>query len=278
MTTPPTSRRLSRSLVLEVLLGGVMAACARSPAAVSPSPAPATATRRTDPATGSGIVRAMHDRYATTWYQSLTFTQTTTISLPSGSSLVQTWLEAGKMPGRLRIDTDSMRQSGVIYAGDSVFQFAGGRLVRADTGMNDLLILGFDVYAQPADQTIAILRKRGFDLTKLASTTWEGRSAYIVGATGGDSTSKQFWVDAERLLFVRLLETRRTPTGTRREDIRFQRYVPHAGGWVAEEVVMLRDGKQSLREQYANVRINVPLADALFDPKQWSTATHWHRP
>jgi hypothetical protein len=220
----------------------------------------------------------MHDRYASTWYTSLSFSQTTTITLPSGAKLVQKWIEAGKIPGRLRIETDSLRQGGVLYAGDSVFQFAGGRLVRADTGMNDLLILGFDVYGQPVERTLAILRKRGFDVSAFSRTSWEGRPAYVVGARMGDTTSKQFWVDAERMLFVRLLDTRKTANGTRRDDIRFLKYVPHAGGWVAEEVMMFRDGKPSLHEEYANVRVNVPLDDAMFDATQWSKVGQWYRP
>jgi hypothetical protein len=98
-----------------------------------------------------------------------------------------------------------------------------------------------------------------------------------VGATAGDTASKQFWVDAERLLFVRLLEMRRTATASRYDDIRFEKYAPHEGGWVAEEVMMYSDGKPRLHEQYANVRVNVPLDDALFDPKQWSTVAHWYK-
>ena len=143
--------------------------------------------------------------------------------------------------------------------------------------LNDLLLLGFDVYMQPPEKTVAVLQRQGYNLSKLSHSTWEGRPVYVIGATAGDTTSKQFWIDEERLLFVRLVEPRRTPSGTRRDDIRFQKYVRHGGGWVAEEVMMYRDGRPSLREEYASVRIDVPLLDALFDPKQWSTVEHWYR-
>ena len=275
MISPP--RRPRRSFAIEVLLlGGAVGSCARTPAPKPPAPAPAKAVAAA-PASGTDVVRAMHDRYAGAWYRSLTFIQKSTIWLPSGGTLVQTWLEAGKIPGRLRIDTDSLRQGGVIYAGDSVFAFAGGHLARADTGMNDLLLLGFDVYMQPPEKTVAVLQRQGYNLSKLSHSTWEGRPVYVIGASAGDTTSKQFWIDEERLLFVRLVEPRRTPSGTRRDDIRFQKYVRHGGGWVAEEVMMYRDGRPSLREEYASVRIDVPLLDALFDPKQWSTVEHWYR-
>jgi len=254
-----------------------VASCARSPASESPSPAGLPRASRADPTSGTDVVRAMHDRYASTWYRTLTFSQTTTITLPDGKALVQQWLEAGKLPGRLRIDTDTAKGGGVIYARDSLYQFANGKLQAARPEMNDLLILGFDVYTQPVDRTVAILRSRGVDLSKVSKGAFNGRPVFIVGATSGDSTAKQFWVDAERLLFVRLLETANTNAGPRRLDYRFLNYVARGDAWVAEEVVGLRDGKPSLHEVYANVRVNVPLDDATFDPAQYATFTPWYR-
>ncbi|HEY7235864.1 MAG TPA: hypothetical protein VH539_17035 [Gemmatimonadaceae bacterium] len=261
----------SLALVLAV------AACAHSPAATSRAPAPVSQGHRTDPTNGTDVIRAMHDKYAAVWYKTLTFSQTTTLTLPDGGKLEQQWLEAGKLPGRLRIDTDTARRGGVIYSGDSLYAFANGKLAASRADMNELLILGFDVYAQPVERTTAILNKRAIDLSKVYRGTWEGRPVFIVGAARGDTTSKQFWVDAERLLFVRLLETATTPTGPRRVEYRFLNYVPHGQAWVAEEVIGLRDGKQSLHEIYANVRTDVPLDDATFDPAQYATFTPWYR-
>jgi hypothetical protein len=256
---------------------GAMAACAcMQPSATKRPTAPVPQVSRTDPADGVDILRAMHDRYASTWYRTLTFSQTTTILRPNGS-LVQQWLEAGKFPGRLRIDTDTAARDGVIYANDSTYGFANGKLASARADMNELLILGFDVYTQPVARTAEVLRHRGIDLSKIARASWNGRPVYVVGATAGDSSSKQFWVDGERLLFVRLLESVTTPAGAQRQEYRFERYVPHAGGWVAEEVVGLRNGRQNFHEVYSNVQVDVPLDDALFDPSQWGTFTPWYR-
>ena len=276
----PTTRRARRVQgAIAGLVGVSIAAvsCARSPAAVSPNPAAVPQAQRTDPTSGVDVVRAMHDRYAAVWYRTLSFSQTTTITLPNGGTLQQQWLEAGKFPGRLRIDTDTANRSGVIYAGDTVYRFTNGKLAAANADMNELLILGFDVYTQPVTRTVDVLRRRGIDLTKVSRSTWAGRPVFVVGATAGDTLSKQFWVDAERLLFVRLMEMVTTSAGTRRVDYRFLNYVPHGNAWVAEEVVGLRDGKPSLHEVYANVQVNVPLDDATFDPKQYATFTPWYR-
>jgi hypothetical protein len=273
------SRSVRRSfqghLTASALAATAAFACAR-PAATKTSAAPVPQASRTDPVDGVDILRAMHDRYASTWYTTLTFSQTTTIVRPNGS-LVQQWLEAGKFPGRLRIDTDTAARDGVIYANDSTYGFANGKLTTARADMNELLILGFDVYTQPVDRTAQVLRHRGIDLSKIGRASWNGRPVYVVGATVGDSTSKQFWVDAERLLFVRLLESVTTPAGPQRQEYRFERYMPHAGGWVAEEVLGLRNGRQNFHEVYSNVQVDVPLDDALFDPAQWATFTPWYR-
>ena len=216
----------------------------------------------------------MHDRYASDWYRTISFIQKTTVTTPSGGELVQTWYEAGELPGRLRIDTDLASKSGVLYAGDSTYRFSSGKIVSADTGHNELLILGFDVYRQSPAHTDAVLRHLGFDVSRIHETTWHERPVYVVGAARGDTVSKQFWIDRERLVFVRLLE--RTPQG--RGDVRFEDYVRSGGGWVAERVEQFTNGKRRVLEQYSDVRTDVPLTDALFDARQWSTAAHWAKP
>src|SRR5215468_7196047 len=54
--------------------------------------------------TGEDLLRAMHDRYRDSWYQTVTFTQKSTTYNPDGSSSAETWYEAASFPGKLRID------------------------------------------------------------------------------------------------------------------------------------------------------------------------------
>lgn len=243
---------------------------APAPAAPPPKPAPVAVAITSGPS----LIQAMHDRYAATWYHTLTFTQKTTLGLPSGGEILQTWYEAGQLPGRLRIDTDLASKSGALYARDSSFSFTSGKLVRSDTTMNELLILGFDVYAQSPARTSAVLRKLGFDLNTFHEGTWEGRGVYVVGAVRGDTMSKQFWVDRDKLLFIRMLENTRQGHA----DFRFNKYQQFGGGWVAAEVEQFVNGKRRLLEQYSDIRTNVQLNDALFDPAKWATAPHWSKP
>lgn len=100
-----------------------------------------------------------------------------------------------------------------------------------------LLLLGFDVYVQAIERTVSALRDEGFDLSTMREDTWQGRKVFVVGASLGDSTSKQFWVDADRLLFVLMLGPAR-PGRAGREEVRFDRYQPAEGGWLRRKLVL----------------------------------------
>ncbi|HEX2203538.1 MAG TPA: hypothetical protein VHG91_09585 [Longimicrobium sp.] len=231
--------------------------------------------RAAGPATyadGEALIRAMHDRYAGRWYRTLTFTQTTTRTPPGGQRTVEIWREYGAMPGRLRIEVGPEADGrGVIYAGDSTFLVRGGQVVGRRAARNPLMILGFDVYAQAPETTARILREEGFALSPVRLDSWQGRPAYVVGAAAGDLRSKQFWVDAERLVFVRMIEPSPGDT-TKTEEIRFNDYRPAGGGWIAPEVEVLVDGVLVFHEAYADVRVDVPLDPSLWVPEQWTTA------
>lgn len=244
------------------------AACHRAAPSAKPSPAKAPATpARAAITSGTSLVREMRARYADDWFRTITFTQRTTVTLPSGTQSVQTWHEAARPPGELRIDFGSPAAgNGVLFARDSVFTFSNGKLVKADTGTNELLVLAFDAYAQSATRTEAELRRLGFDLSRFHETTWEGRPVYVVGAAAGDTTSKQFWIDRDRLMFVRLIEHTRQG----RADYRFSDFDPAGKGWIATRVEQLVNGKRRVLEEYSNVRANIELSPAMFDPSHWT--------
>jgi hypothetical protein len=131
-----------------------------------------------------------------------------------------------------------------------------------------LLVLGFDVYRQKAETTIDQVKKQTFDVSKMHEDTWEGQPVYVVGADQGDLKSKQFWVEKERLLFVRLIQpNEREPA--RINDTRFTDYRQLSVGFVAARVEFYLDGKNVFSEIYSNIKVNAKLDPALFDPKQF---------
>jgi hypothetical protein len=261
--------RPSVAFALVVALVG----CSRQVQVGSARPDAAAASRLITSA--DQLLGAMHDRYAGKWYRTITFSQQTSFLRPDGTpSRVETWLEAGSIPGRLRIDLgDLAKGNGVIYRGDSVYSVQDGKIASRQAGRNPLLILGFDVYAQPPEKTLQQLSAERIDIRVLHIDSLNGRRMYVVGAAPGDSISSQFWIDAERMLFVRLIQS--NPERTRTQDIRFDKYVAYGDAWVAEEVRVLVGGKMTFHEEYSNVRVNVALDDALFLPEMWRTIKHW---
>lgn len=239
---------------------------------------PAASSRGDVITSADQLLAAMHQRYSGKWYRNLTFIQKSTFFRPDGSvNRVETWYEAGIVPGRLRIDLgDPAKGNGALYRNDSAYALQGGRVVDRRPGRNLLLVLGFDVYGQPRAKTFAQLRDERIDMTLLRTDTLNGKRVYVVGAGPADSTSNQFWVEAERLLFVRLIQS---DTARRRtQDVRFEQYVQHAGGWVAEQVRILVGGRKFMDEEYSDVRVNVTLDEELFVPEKWKTARHWFKP
>ena len=222
------------------------------------------------PRNGEALIRQMRERYEGRWYETLTFVQKTT--LPNGK--VETWYEALSAPGKLRIDIaplDSQRT--VLFRNDSLFEFHRGRRVAARPLVHPLMVLGFDVYLQRESVTIAQLRALGYDLSRLHETTWQGRPTYVVGAMAGDSTTRQFWIDKERLYFVRSLEPAPSDS-TKTAETRFEKYREMGGGWLEHEVQFLVAGQVRMREEYGDTRVGVPLDTLLFRTDQW-TSPSW---
>ncbi|MEO7457427.1 MAG: hypothetical protein ABIY52_14275 [Gemmatimonadaceae bacterium] len=267
-------------LPLPVILAlAALAACRSSSIApAAPAPTPAASAVRLNYASGNQLLAAMHDRYAGTWYHSLTFVQKTSRLQPDGKWKVDTWYEAMKVPGRLRIDFAPLTGgNGVVYAHDSAFTLSNGRALPGQPAINPLLLLGFDVYANAPERTAALLRKEKFDLSVVHVDTLFHRPMIVVGARAGDMLTKQFWVDAEHLYFVRTLEAApREPTKV--QDVRFVDYRREGGGWMAPRVEIHTDGKLVFTEEYSDVKSNVALDDALFDPSKVKTTKHWFTP
>ncbi|HET7463833.1 MAG TPA: hypothetical protein VFJ82_21435 [Longimicrobium sp.] len=243
----------------------VMSLAACAPAATRPASAQI--------GTPEQLLAAMHDRYAGKWYTTLSFTQKTTRHLPNDSVRVDTWREYGAMPGRLRIEMgDPAANNGAIYANDSVYAVRGGNVVARRAQRNSLMVLGFDVYAQPVAKSAEILREEGFLPGTLRRDSWNGRPMYVVSSDANGH--REFWVDAENLLYVRSIEPLPGPAGApaRVMDVRFEDYKQHGGGWVAERVDIQMDGKTFQLEEYTDVKVNQALSPELWVPEKWATA------
>lgn len=221
------------------------------------------------PHTGRELIQAMHDRYVGQWYRTLTFVQRNTATSPDGKVEHSVWREYAALPSRLRIEFEPAAQGkGFLFAHDSEYDFDADTLARTTPFVHPLMVLGFDVYCQPVERTLAQLEGLGVNLGTLREDSLDGRTVYVVGARAGDLHSLQFWVDQERLVFVRMLQPGRRDT-TVTTETRFNKYQRQGRTWLSAEVQFLVGGHERWLEQYTEIETDVPLADALFDARQW---------
>jgi hypothetical protein len=218
---------------------------------------------------GAALLWAMHDRYANNWYETLTFEQDSITHNADGTDKTEIWYEALMVPGKLRIDIGGPHSgNGILVADGTLTRFQNNEITASRPFVHMLLVLGFDVYRQAPAVTIAQVQGEHLDLSKLHEDRFEGRPVYVVGANKGDLKSKQFWVEKDRLLFVRLIAPDvREPAKI--NDTRFGDYRQLSVGWVAARVDFYIDGKNTFSEVYSNIQANPTLAPAFFDAKQF---------
>ena len=227
-------------------------------------------------ANGRDLLRAMHDRYKDSWYPTVTFTQKSTTYKPDGTSSAETWYEAASIPGKLRIDIGPPANgNGYLFVNGDLTVIKDNKVVSTQHSVNMLLVLGFDVYRQDPEITAKVAADEGYDLSKIREDSWDGSPVYVVGADKGDLKSKQFWVAKNTLLFVREIEPARGDP-SKAEDIRFIHYQRLAGAWIAAGVEVYAEGKKVFSEDYSDIRADVKLDPAVFDPEKFAS-THWEK-
>ena len=92
----------------------------------------------------------------------------------------------------------------------------------------------------------------------------------------GDTTSSQFWIEQDRLLFVRLIQAAKNPKEPQAPadllDVTFEQYRPLGKGWAAPLVVIKVNGKEIQREEYRDIRADIPLQADLYDTQTYHEA------
>jgi hypothetical protein len=233
-------------------------------------PGPVTEKREIN--TSPKLIRAMHERYAGRWYKTLIFQQTNTFFTSAGKEQTSQWLERLSVPGRLRIDFLPLSgKSGILIQNNHIITFDNGRRVDSRRAIQPLILLTGDVYAIPVSVTLRRLDSLGIDLDKFHEERWERKKIYVIGAPAGDTESSQVWIDADRLVLLRVIQREKRGERTVVTDTRVGDYREVEGYNVAFEFTSYRDGKLFFREQYDKLRVNEPIAPEVFDPSRWAT-------
>lgn len=258
-----------------VFISVVVAACSTG---IIPEPEtepqPESAPSAGEIQTAGDLVREMHDRYAGKWYSTLRFEQSNTFYTSSGREEKSRWVENLSVPGKLRIDFEPLSsKSGLLILNNRVTTFDNGRRGETRRSIQPILTLTADVYAIPPAVTMRRLDSLRIDLEKLRTDRLDRKRVYVVGAEKDDLTSNQVWIDAEKLLLVRLIQSTTAGGRTITTDTRVGGYKEIDGFPVATEFMSLRDGKPYFKEEYENIRVNAPIPAAMFDPTRWSRVT-----
>lgn len=209
---------------------------------------------------GRAVLRAMHDRYATTWYETLALVQAVTYFDPLGRvDHAEIWYKSLALPGRIRSDIAPLEDGrGEMFRADSIYRFEHDTVVQRDEAIHVVLLLAFDVYRQPASVTAGALERFGFDLSAVRDDTLDARPAWVVGADDGP----RFWVDRDACLLRRLVVP--GEDGGALQDIRFEDYTRLDGGWIAATTSFRTDGSLRVRERAVWWASGLPLDSTLF--------------
>jgi hypothetical protein len=265
----PVSSRLLRVAAAATLTAA--AACA----SVSPPASEVIPPEVLTPSITSSreLVKEMHDRYAQTWYRTLRFEQTNTFYTSGGKEQKSRWVENLSVPGKLRIDFEPLSsKSGLLILNNRVTTFDNGRRIDSRRSIQPILTLTADIYAIPPAVTMRRLDSLKINLDKFRADRLDKKKVYVVGADEGDLESNQIWIDADRLLLVRLIQKDTRGDRTTVTDTRVGEYRNIDGFHIAHEFVSLRDGKMFFKEEYEKVRVNEPIPASVFDPSRWASS------
>ncbi len=222
---------------------------------------------------GAQVVRQMHAKYQGAWFTTTRFAQKTTNYDEHGKASAESWYERIQLPGKLRIDVGPAGDGNAMILSDGqMHTFKHGSKVDSHPVTSLALLLGFDVYQQSPDTTLAQLRREGVDTARMHEDSWQGRPVLVVGAEHDDLRSTQFWIDKERLLVLRIIMPARSDPQTP-ADIRFLDLRPQARGVIAARIDVYRGGRLVMSEEYSDIETDVPLDAAWFDPSRLSTPT-----
>jgi hypothetical protein len=216
---------------------------------------------------GKELIKAMHKAYAPDkWYKYFTFSQNMEFYRNDSVIKKDVWHEAYS-PGSLVIKFGSKdSKDGVLFSDFKVHSFSNGKEPKSAQRVHDLLLVGLDVYFYDPEKTIKVLDSLGYNLSKIHENVFDGRKVYVVGAEKGDSTSKQFWIDAERLYMHRIMYDQKGKIN----DVIFSDYTKMENYWMSKTIIFKTNGKLGLIERYYDIKFPKSLPTDWFDPKKFN--------
>jgi hypothetical protein len=173
------------------------------------------------------------------------------------------------LPGKLRVDIlPSTSRTGDVRDRQRLTVFRAGRRVTTARRVDLRTLLAFDVFAQNADTTIMWLDSARVRFGLARRDDFSGRPVWVVGASSGDTTSAQFWIDAGEWRLVRVIQ--RDPRDeTTLLDVRYTAYTELLDVPVPTRIEVWRDGELAEVQTLSDFTVNPPLPRGAFDLSRW---------
>jgi outer membrane lipoprotein-sorting protein len=212
------------------------------------------------------ILKKMHDRYAGKWYKTFSFNQTTEIYRNDSLQRSETWYENIKFPYDFRIDFGNPDSgNAVIFKNDSSYSFIKSQKAGVRPNDDDLLFLLGGMYFYPSDAVTVKMKSFGYDLDKFHKDIWKGMPVYVIGANKNQDSVNQIWIEKENFSPVRLLKYKNNT----KEEALFENHVKLDGGFTETLVYFYINDKLIQVEKYHDLRANVEIDSAIFDPENF---------
>ena len=219
------------------------------------------------PRSGLEVIGAMRRTYPSRELRSLSFTVYS--ASPGDTSDGPSALVYARLPGRFRETLLPARQkSGSVRDRQRLAFFEKGKRTGFVRRIDLATLLAFDLFAQSIDSTIVQLDSARVRFGLVREDRLGRRPVWVVGAMPGDTTTAQFWVDAERWVVLRVIQPDlRSPA--RMTDIRFSRYEDYLGVPVPGAIEVYRAGRLVERRVMKDIVTNRVISGRAFDVAVW---------
>jgi hypothetical protein len=159
-------------------------------------------------------------------------------------------------------------QNGYVRDRQRLAVFRGGRRVATTSRVDLRTLLTYDLFGQGSDTTIMWLDTANVRFGLVRRDKFAGRSVWVVGAERGDTTSAQFWVDADEWRVVRVIQREpRTPAVI--SDVRFVEYTEFLAVPVPTRIEIWREGKPVEVQELSDFDVNPALPRGAFSLSRW---------
>jgi hypothetical protein len=163
------------------------------------------------------------------------------------------------------------RKTAFVRNRQRVAMFERGERSWSANRVDLVALLAYDVYAQSIDTTIMWLDSSSVRFGLARRDVLDGRDVWVVGAAEGDTTSAQFWVDADRWRVVRIIQ-REPRLGDAIVDTRFTDFTELLDVPLPVRAELRRGGRVIQRQLMSEHAANPRVSTRIFDVSRWRDA------